>query len=170
MGACVVNPLGFLGNLTGLLHCSGNLKSYLDVMSCSENKATLFLWQNKHLSVIFSSFSIIKYSTWEGISFLYLSWNKKTLFSVSSEKVLSVCNGQDDCLTLNHEGVDIWVLFHAEVKILFCPEDWNRVFSIPPASGSIFRVTIHKVFLATVFFFPQKQCPKIKSLDKTTLH
>lgn len=41
MVACVMNPLGFLGNSTGLLCCPGNLKYYLDVMSCSENKATL---------------------------------------------------------------------------------------------------------------------------------
>lgn len=39
MVTCLVDPLEFFGTLTGLMHCSGNLKSCLDVLSYSENKA-----------------------------------------------------------------------------------------------------------------------------------
>jgi len=46
-------------------------------------------------------------------------------------------------------------LIHAEVKILFCPENRNRVFGIPPASGSIFSDSTQG-FLSNGKFFSRK--------------
>lgn len=56
------------------------------------------------------------------------------------------------------------------MKILFCPEDQNRLFGIPAACRSIFRVTMHKVFSAMVNLLLQKHRAKIKFLDKTASH